>query len=126
VIAKEPVEIYPYGLSCDLRINEIYGVYALAPSATHREELEDSAPGSERVDWYLGMPILSSRLELEAAIDRAHAAGQSVYIIHTRPDPNGPAVHLPKDVLEFLGAHQDQIAHTGDDGLTVVLRLPPS
>lgn len=139
-MAKEPVEIYPYGLSCDLRMNEIYGVYALAPSVAGEEgraskeptanapsaSIEQSSSRARRVDWYLGIPILSSRGGLEAAIDEAHAAGHSVYIIYTRPDPSGPPIHLPKDVLEFLHVHEDKIVHTGADGLTAVLRFRPS
>ena len=131
-IAKEPVEIYPYGLSCDLRMNEIYGVYALAPSAesaasaASTESAESKAPAaSQRVDWYLGIPILSSRSELEEAIDAARATGHSTYIIYTRRDPDGPAVHLPEDILEFLDSREDTIVHTGGDGLTVVMRFRP-
>jgi len=117
-IAKEPVEIYPYGLSCDLRMNEVYGVYALAPSG-------GSSEPPRRVDWYLGIPILSSRAELEQAIEDARAAGHTTYIIYTRPDPRGPAVHLPEEILEFLRSREETIVHTGADGLTVVMRFRP-
>jgi hypothetical protein len=131
-MAKEPVEIYPYGLHCDLRVNALYGVYALAPSATQpgrNDSAGNSAAGSDPkvpVDWYLGIPILSNRLDLETAIDQANAGGHSVYVIYTRPDPRGPAVHLPEDVLELLAENDHRIVHTGADGLTVVLRFRPS
>ncbi|MCA9727130.1 MAG: hypothetical protein R3E12_04060 [Candidatus Eisenbacteria bacterium] len=109
-IAKEPVELYPYGLHCDARVNEIYGVYA-------KTLLGDP------VDWYLGIPILSSADELREWIGSARQAGHTVYVIYTKPSPAGPAIHLPPDVLELLASYDDQIVHTAGDGLTVVVRL---
>ncbi len=112
-IAKVSEELYPYGLYCDFELNDIYGVYGIEAAGRH-------------FDWYVGVPILSSRSALESVIDEAHEAGRTVYIIYTRLAPGGPALHLPEDVLEFLRAHEREIVHTGRDGLTVVMRLRPS
>jgi hypothetical protein len=112
-LAKEPVELYPYGLSCDYRLNEIYGVYAMTPAG-------------KPVDWYLGIPIISTVRGLSTLIESTRASGRSVYIIYTKPDPLGPAIHLPDEVLALLERYGDRIVHTAEDGLTVVIRLRPA
>jgi len=108
VAAKEPVELFPYGLRCDYRVNEVYGVYA-------------TNGDGEIVDWYVDTPFLTTLAGLRAKIETTRSLGHQFWVVYPRNVEGGPQVHLPQEIKDYLA---DQPAmFTGRDGVTTVLRF---
>jgi hypothetical protein len=112
VLLKDAVHYSPYGANPDARLSQEMGVWA-------------TDPAGRVVDWYLGIPFVRTLEEFDAAIARAFAEGRTCWVAYTREEPNGPVVHLPRDLLQRFESYQDRIVHVGRDLHTVIIRLDP-
>ncbi|MEZ4649686.1 MAG: glycosyltransferase family 39 protein [Candidatus Eisenbacteria bacterium] len=111
LVAKDPVELWAYGVESDVRINSLHSVYATTESGATE-------------DWYLRIPVYSTQEELEDYLREQSEEGRVVWIVYPVEIADGPAVHLPDEMKAFLAA-QDTEAFLAPDGVTRVLRLGP-
>ncbi len=110
VMADRATESWIYHVQPDYRITDLDGVYARRPDG-------------QIVDWYTGIPLLHTRMLLEEAL--AKHAGQTIWIIHTQEQPNGPHVPTPPGIPALLDEMKPVHVFDSRDGATRVLRFQP-
>ncbi|MCA9758378.1 MAG: glycosyltransferase family 39 protein [Candidatus Eisenbacteria bacterium] len=111
LVAKDPVELWAYGVESDVRINSLHSVYATTDSGA-------------TLDWYLRIPVFSTQAALEDYLREQSAAGRVVWIVYPAEIEDGPAVHLPEEMKTFLRESGSEVFRA-PDGVTRVLRLDP-
>lgn len=111
VIVRDPVNLYPYMGRTDYVVSAKYDGFA-----------RDSE--GNLVDYYIGIPYIGDADQLVRVLN-AHT-GVNRWIIYTMSGgPHGPDTNLPVDILDYLTAlKRTHPPFTGDDGTTVVLRIP--
>jgi hypothetical protein len=112
VIARDPVNLYPYGLSSTHVVSSGY------------DGLSKNRAG-EHVDWYLGIPYIGD-VETLARVLNENADVTRWIVYTTSIGPDGPHTNLPHRVLDYLTALRESHppVATGTDSTTLVLAIP--
>ena len=111
VLSSNAPELIPYEVPSDYQLYTLKGLHGMR--------------GDEVVDWYLGIPLVLDLPTLKSILD--DRGSRTVWIIYTHEDPEGPAVNIAPEVLEYLDNElADHQVHLSRDGLTRVLEIRPS
>jgi hypothetical protein len=111
VIARDPVNLYPYLGPSDYMIRGP-GYGGVAWDAEGRA-----------VDKVVGTPILSSGQALAEVLGEEWS--RRIWIVSAESVPGGPNVNLPDDLLAVLDGLEPSRVYTARDGLGYVLRIDP-